>query len=216
MNKELNYLFRVVIAILLGSLIGIERKLREKEAGLRTHAIVSGGACLMMLVSKYGFADSENFDAARVAAQIVSGIGFIGAGTILFKKYSIYGLTTAAGIWTTAGIGMCVGAGLYILSVGVTLVVIIVQTVLHSSSHYFKQRSKSNYKIIFSIIADEEKKIKELFKISKFQTLLYSRKQGTLFCTVTVRQSPSFNEDDIESIIKQNPSIISFEKLGVD
>ena len=107
-EQELIYLLRLVISAVLGFAIGFERKARYKEAGVRTHTIVTVGSCIIMLVSKYGF---EGADSARVAAQIVSGIGFIGAGMIVYKRQAIQGLTTAAGIWTTAGVGMAVGAG---------------------------------------------------------------------------------------------------------
>jgi len=119
-------LLRLAIAALLGGLIGLEREYRAKEAGLRTHFLVALGSCLFMLVSQYGFnlADilaaqpgtaeqSVRVDVSRVASQIVSGIGFIGAGMIVLQKRFVVGLTSAAGIWTTAAIGVAVGGGLY-------------------------------------------------------------------------------------------------------
>ena len=103
---------RILFAGLLGAAIGFERKNRNKLAGVRTHAIVALGAALMMVVSKYGFPDVDKFDASRVASQIVSGVGFLGAGIIFVKNNtSVSGLTTAAGIWATAGVGMSMGAG---------------------------------------------------------------------------------------------------------
>jgi putative Mg2+ transporter-C (MgtC) family protein len=106
--------FDIFLAAILGFIIGIERKIRGKEAGIKTHTIVAIGAALMMAVSIYAF---EGGDPARVAAQIVSGIGFIGAGAIMVDRRSVHGLTTAAGIWVAAGIGMAAAAGLYMLSV---------------------------------------------------------------------------------------------------
>ncbi len=113
------------LAFLLSTLIGLEREFRLKSAGLRTHALVGLGAALMMLVSKFGFADiltqdHVSLDPSRVAAQIVSGIGFIGGGLIFVKKDIVHGLTTAATIWLTAGIGMACGGGLPILAVAAT------------------------------------------------------------------------------------------------
>ena len=105
----------MVLAGVLGGLIGAEREYRAKTAGTRTHFLVALGAALLVLVSKYGFG-SEG-DPGRVAAQIVSGIGFIGAGAIMVDRRSVHGLTTAAGIWVAAGIGMAAAAGLYMLSV---------------------------------------------------------------------------------------------------
>ena len=124
---------RLAIAALLGGLVGLEREYRAKEAGLRTHFLVALGSCLFMLVSQYGFdlqavlaaqppdsALSVRVDVARVAAQIVSGIGFIGAGMIVLQKRFIVGLTSAAGIWTTAAIGVAVGGGLYAVAAAAT------------------------------------------------------------------------------------------------
>ena len=99
-------LFRILLSAFIGYLIGYERKNREKSAGMRTHSIVCMGSALMMVVSKYGFSDIPDYDASRVAAQIVSGIGFLGAGIIFVRNHSVSGLTTAAGIWTTAGVGI--------------------------------------------------------------------------------------------------------------
>ena len=112
------YLINILLAVLLGFAIGYERKLRYKEAGIRTHTIVCAGSALIMVVSKYGFADIMEYDASRVAAQIVSGIGFLGAGIIIYRKHEIHGLTTAAGVWATAGVGMAAGAGLYVVAAG--------------------------------------------------------------------------------------------------
>ena len=119
----------LILAAVLGFFIGLERKFRYKEAGMRTHTIVSFGAALMMVVSKYAF-DSEA-DSARVAAQIVTGIGFLGAGMIVYKKNVVHGLTTAAGVWTTAGVGMACGGGLWCVAILATALLILTQWFLH-------------------------------------------------------------------------------------
>ena len=125
----------ILLAALCGLALGIERKNRLKEAGMRTHLIVALGSALIMVVSKYGFFDLVGYshlsvDASRVAAQIVSGIGFLGAGMIFMRNQSITGLTTAAGIWATAGIGMAMGAGLYAVGGFCTLLVLLTQLLL--------------------------------------------------------------------------------------
>ena len=112
-------LLDLLLSVLLGFVIGYERKLRSKEAGIRTHTIVCFGAALMMVISKHAFDGSA--DSARVAAQIVSGVGFLGAGMIVYRQHEVHGLTTAAGIWVAAGIGMAVAAGLYAVGVATTL-----------------------------------------------------------------------------------------------
>ena len=114
---------RIVIAGLLGGIIGAEREFRAKIAGTRTHLLVAVGAALMMIVSRYGF-DGQG-DPGRVAAQIVSGIGFIGAGAIMVNRKAVHGLTTAAGIWVAAGIGMAVASGMYAIGIATTLISLI-------------------------------------------------------------------------------------------
>ena len=130
------WLFRILLAAGLGCFIGYERYSRSKEAGVRTHSIVCLAAAMMMIVSKYGFSDSIEFDAARVAAQIITGIGFLGAGIIFVKNDTVQGLTTAAGIWATSGIGMCIGSGLYMEGIFSAILIIVIQTVMHHT-HYF-------------------------------------------------------------------------------
>jgi len=125
-------LLRLVTAAILGGLVGIERQRLNWTAGLRTHMIVCIGATLIMIVSAFGFHDvlgtpNVGLDPSRVAAQVVSGIGFLGAGTILFLKNEVIkGLTTAAGLWTVAGIGLAVGGGLYFAAIATTLLVLII------------------------------------------------------------------------------------------
>lgn len=125
-----DFVLRLLVAGVLGTVIGLEREYRAKEAGYRTHFLVSLGSALIMIVSQYGFQDilqedSVSLDPSRVAAQVVSGIGFIGAGTIILQKQIVRGLTTAAGIWATAGIGLAVGAGMYAISIAATLLTLV-------------------------------------------------------------------------------------------
>ena len=129
---EYDFLIRIFCAAVLGGLIGLEREYRAKEAGFRTHFLVAMGSALFMIVSAYGFTDSltsdlQRWDVSRVAAQVVSGIGFIGAGTIIFRKAEnvVVGLTTAAGLWVTAAIGLACGGGMYVLAIGSTLMVLV-------------------------------------------------------------------------------------------
>ena len=126
----LDFILRLFVAALLGGIIGLEREYREKAAGLRTHFLVALGSALFMIVSAYGFdgalTNSQmRLDVSRIAAQVVSGIGFIGAGTMIFQKNSVHGLTTAACVWVTAAIGLTCGAGMYLLAVSATLLVLI-------------------------------------------------------------------------------------------
>ena len=111
---------RLVMAVMLGAVVGVERELKDKPAGLRTHMLVSLGSCLFTIVSVYDF----QMDPARIAAGIVAGIGFIGAGTILAEKDRVIGLTTASSLWVTAAIGLAIGVGNYILSLATTALVV--------------------------------------------------------------------------------------------
>jgi putative Mg2+ transporter-C (MgtC) family protein len=139
--QSAEFCLRILVACACGAVIGIERSRRFKEAGVRTHVIVCAAAALLMVVSKYGFADlfgpDGNFsgareaDPARIAAQVVTGVGFLGAGVIFRNGNTVKGLTTAAGLWATAGIGLTVGAGLYWLGVFVTLVIALLQYLMH-------------------------------------------------------------------------------------
>lgn len=115
---------RLLIAMLLGGVIGIEREYRSKEAGFRTHFLVALGSALFCIVSQYGFGFDLK-DSSRVAAQVVSGIGFLGAGTIIFQRNVVRGLTTAAGLWVTAAIGLACGSGMFAAAAIATVLIIV-------------------------------------------------------------------------------------------
>ena len=132
MDMTWEFILRIFVADLLGGAIGLEREYRAKEAGMRTHFLVALGSALFMIVSAYGFEGAmhtpeHRWHVSRVAAQVVSGIGFIGAGTIIFHKSEnvVRGLPTAAGLWVTAAIGLACGGGLYVLSAAATFLVLV-------------------------------------------------------------------------------------------
>src|ERR1700691_875306 len=139
----------LVVAFLLSMSIGVEREIRQKSAGLRTHALVGLGAALFMLISKYGFNDVLRpglivVDPSRVAAQIVSGIGFIGAGLIFVRKDSVRGLTTAASIWISAAVGAASGAGLLLLAAEATVIYLVVVATAFTALARLLPRSSSS------------------------------------------------------------------------
>lgn len=128
---NIEILARLLMAALLGSVIGFERERLNWAAGLRTHMLVCVGASLMMLVSAFGFSDvlGQNnvvLDPSRIAAQVVSGIGFLGAGSILLRGEVVRGLTTAASLWSVAGVGLAVGGGMYTAAIGATVIILII------------------------------------------------------------------------------------------
>ncbi len=130
------YVIRIVLSAVCAFFIGLEREKRLKNAGIRTHIIVAVSACLMMIVSKYGFYDvvgheSISVDASRIAAGVVTAIGFLGAGVIYVRKENTVGLTTAAGLWATVGIGIALGAGMYFAGIATTVLILLIQLMLH-------------------------------------------------------------------------------------
>ncbi|PAV27931.1 ATPase [Virgibacillus profundi] len=165
----LTIMTRVLIALVLSGLIGFERELKNHSAGFRTHILVGVGACLMMLLSLYGFEafieayDNVRFDPARIPSYVISGIGFLGAGTIIVYGGTIRGLTTAASIWTVAGIGLVVGAGMYAAAVFTTLVILLSLIFLNNFERLFtKGRTTNN---IIEIVALPELKINNVVAV---------------------------------------------------
>ncbi|WP_407690378.1 MgtC/SapB family protein [Salimicrobium halophilum] len=148
------FFVRLIVALLLSGMIGFERELKRHSAGFRTHILVGVGACIMMLLSLYGFEDyiqkydNIRFDPARIPSYVISGIGFLGAGTIIVNGGTIRGLTTAASIWTVAGIGLVVGAGMYDVAVLTTVLVLLSLIVLNNvEEKYLRQGSRGSYHI---------------------------------------------------------------------
>ena len=210
---ELEALIGVVLAVVLGFAIGFERKLRSKEAGVRTHTIVCAGAALIMVVSKYGFSDTEGFDASRVAAQIVSGIGFLGAGIIMFRQQAVYGLTTAAGLWATAGVGMAAGAGLYIVATAGTIILILVQCLLHTKFKIFNAKKVYRLNIVFKLTHGEDTVIKEVFGVKRFYSFHVKADGGDSVCEVSIITSAEYRSEELIAIRNEHPFIMSIERV---
>ena len=152
------FVLRLFVAAMLGGVIGLEREYRAKEAGFRTHFLVALGSGLFMILSQFGFDDvlahyeRVSLDPSRIASQVVTGIGFIGAGTIIFQKHVVRGLTTAAGLWVTSAIGMTAGAGMYVLSIATTVLVLLCLEALYFILQHFGTR---NITVTFSTPKEE-------------------------------------------------------------
>ena len=149
------YILTIFIGAILGGAIGLEREYRSKEAGFRTHFLVGLGSALFMVLSMHGFDGFESQpgviiqrDPARMAAQVVSGIGFIGAGTIIFQKSEnvVRGLTTAAGLWVTAAIGLACGGGMYVIAIASTILVLTGLEAFNFILHKIKRKKKEKEK----------------------------------------------------------------------
>lgn len=210
MSVELICVLRMALALALGFAIGFERKLRFKEAGIRTHTIVCVGACLYMIISKFGF---QGADTSRVAAQIVSGIGFIGAGMIFYHKEAVHGLTTAAGIWATAAIGMAAGAGMYVISASATALIILVQCIMHLNLKVFKQKRYIKLKIVFVCNGlGEKEKVKELFGVKRFSRISAKKEGDDIVYSTVITSALEFNDKDIYSALSENEFIRSITR----
>lgn len=217
--SQLEFLLRLIVAGICGFLIGYERKNRYKEAGVRTHMIVAVGAALIMIVSKYGFADvimqkGYELDPSRIAAQIVSGIGFLGAGMIFIRGQAVNGLTTAAGVWTTAGVGMAIGAKQYFIGIAATIIVLIIQIVLHKNWKWLHiptleqitmQIKESNEALSF---------IQDSLRESHIEIInLKAEKMGNGFLDVElyVKIPAKFDISKLMDLFKDNPMVKSIE-----
>ncbi|WP_306294256.1 MULTISPECIES: MgtC/SapB family protein [unclassified Paenibacillus] len=220
MNMDFELLLRVLIAGICGVTIGFERKNRMKEAGVRTHFVVSVGAALMIIVSKYGFQDqigwsNLSLDPSRVAAGVVSGVGFLGAGMIFMQKNTVRGLTTAAGIWATAGIGMAVGAGMYFMGIGVMIIIVIGQLVLHGRFNWLA--SPKTEKLLVTIDNDEaiipgfmDRLSKRHISIVGFEA---ERKDKEIVLRLTVQFKAGSDMEKLLSFMEEE-SVVKKMKIG--
>lgn len=209
------YLLGLVTAVICGALIGVERTFRQKEAGIRTHIIVALGSALIMIVSKYGFfdivglADHVNLDGSRLAAQVVTGISFLGAGIIVYKG-TVKGLTTAAGVWTTAGIGLAAGAGMYGIAVYATLILLIVQIVIHK---ILPVENTSTTAVSMKLVDNPEaiESVTNLFKENDYVIISSSveKKNEKYVCLFTIRAKSHIKPDDISKIFSGNEYVLS-------
>lgn len=215
---EMAFLARLLGAGLCGAAIGYERTARLKEAGIRTHLIVAMGASLMMIVSKYGFddvivLDGVALDPSRVAAGIVSGVGFLGAGMIFVRDRNITGLTTAAGIWATAGIGMAIGSGLYIVGVLGTAMIYVIQIILHRQRRWL--RTPFNTSLTLRIAGNDAclESIRDaLEKDCQIIGCKAGREPGeTMLVEFTLKTPNAYNYANLLFLMKNNPDIKSME-----
>lgn len=216
----LDLFFRIIVSCFLGALIGRERSMRLKAAGIRTHTLIAATAALLMILSKYAFLDLtpgafdavKQADPARIAAQIITGVGFLGAGVIFVKGDTIHGLTTAAGIWATSGVGMAVGAGLYALGIFTTALVLILQLLLH--------KLKIGDDIIVNDIKIEMKDTPELrawlqelfdtYGITIIRSKIRKDDNGLIALHLTVRMTREMTFEDSLGLMDANPDVRSF------
>ncbi len=178
-------IFRLVAAGLLGGLIGMEREFRAKEAGVRTHFIVALGSALFMIISEFAF-EGKQHDAARVAAQVVSGIGFIGAGVIIFQRNVVRGVTTAAGLWVAAAIGLACGDGMYPVAIAATLLTVLCLEMMHFVNLHYTEKV-----VDLTLIPGKPYDLPTLPQLLKQQRInveTYAIQEGKVHLTLRLRQ----------------------------
>lgn len=208
---EIILVFRIILAAFCGFIVGFERKTHFKPAGIKTHMVVAFAAALMMGISQHGFSGAEKFDAARVAAQVVSGISFLGAGIIIKRHQNIEGLTTAATIWCMAGIGLAIGAGLYISGLFTTFLLTLTTGFLH---HFERKRKDSQGTYLIELSSMDE--IQKINDNPNIQVLTFStEKKGPDQYSIKIIASFKNTEDRLawENAILTNDSVHKFEYL---
>ena len=213
---EWNFILRLCVAGLCGTIIGLDREYRVKDAGFRTHFLVALGSALMMIVSQYGFAEvltqpGVGLDPSRIAAQVVSGIGFIGAGTIIIHRQLVRGLTTAASLWATAGIGLTAGSGMFLLAGVATVLTLFGLEVL---SLVFGGLGRRRTMLVFS--AARREVIDEMFnalKTSDYSVVSYEVEAqrgdtGVVYrATLVIRARGNADEEGYVELLRAHPDV---------
>ena len=212
-------LLRLLIACLCGAFIGFERSRRQKDAGIRTHMIVALGAALAMVVSKYGFFDLMQFgeflkaDASRIASNVITGVGFLGAGVIFVRDISIKGLTTAAGIWTTASVGLAIGSGMYTIGIGATILMIVFQLFFHK----FFTRLENTVNEFTVVVNDNPEAVKKFRKMLEEHNVFVEKckmtrnPDSTISLDITIKKARTTSMDEVLLVAENNEDIITVE-----
>ena len=216
------FFLRLILACVCGGAIGIERQQRIKVAGTRTHMVVSLAAALMMVISKYGFTDVVNlsgasWDVSRVAAGIITGIGILGGGIIFIgRQGNVSGITTAVGIWATIGIGMALGAGMYAMGIGTTVIMLFIQWFLHKNLWIVKQPTRAQVCFRFPHGTQDYDKLME--RIDYYKMTLYQIKWDkksnmgpSMKCYVIV--PACYGKNEIINIFTAMEEVESFELI---
>ena len=216
MEMEWNFIVRLCVAGLCGTVIGLDREYRVKDAGFRTHFLVALGSALIMIVSQYGFADilmhtGVGLDPSRIAAQVVSGIGFIGAGTIIIHRQLVRGLTTAASLWATAGIGLAAGAHMYVVAAAATVLTLFALEVL---TLVFGGLGRRRTMVVFS--ATKRAAVDEMFNelqsreyaVISYEVEAQRSADGIVYrATLVIRAKGNTDEDRYVDLLRENPDI---------
>ena len=219
--ETLVFIMRIMLACICGGAIGFERTRRLKEAGIRTHCIIAAASALLMIISKYGFFDlgtdgsfyagTDGVDASRIASQIVSGISFLGAGVIFRNGNSVKGLTTAAGIWATAAVGMAFGSGMYLLGLTETAIIVCIQIIFHRFSIGNDAYSESEVRIVADDSEELRNSLMTLIENKRIQVLhLKIERSGedTIY-SFSLRTKQHFPASEALRVFAENPFVRS-------
>lgn len=220
--REVTYLavaLRIVLAVIIGGLLGLERGLKKRAAGLRTYMLVCTGACLVMLTNQYVCQVFGTGDPTRMAAQVVSGIGFLGAGTIIVTRHSqIKGLTTAAGLWTSAGVGLALGVGFYEAAVMGGLAAFVIMTLMQRMDNRMHSTTK-RLDVCLELesqlsLADCLRQIREMsLDISNVERENGTGEAGTRCYTATIKSAKRRNHVELMDMLREIPGVIWVEEL---
>ncbi len=215
---QLNFCLRIVAAALCGCIIGYERSRRLKGAGVRTHMIVAMSAALMTIVSKYGFFDvlgiGPSLDASRIAANIVTGIPFLGAGVILVRQTNVQGLTTAAGMWATCGIGMALGAGLYLIGIFAAILLMLLQLLLHKILTGYDASFVGEIVIVADSAFDADETVRtELaaYSVTIQNSKVKKLESGKLEYTISFKTKCDIPSNVLATLISKHPEFVTIE-----
>ena len=216
--QNLDFVIRILVSCACGFALGIERSRRFKEAGVRTHMIVSKyGFADLLSVTKQHFNGTRGADPARLAAQVVSGVSFLGAGMIFKNGGSVTGLTTAAGIWATAGIGLAIGSGMYVVGILVTIAISLIQMLMHIVTVGADSYRCSNIDILVADKTDFQSKFNELMKRYNANVIEFRiTKEGEGYrYNATVKSKVAINADELNAILTENEEIKEISILNV-
>ncbi len=213
------FILRIIIACICGGIVGYERTRRRKEAGIRTHVIVAVGATLMMIVSKYGFYDVINttgigVDVSRIASNVITGISFLGAGVIFVKNISIKGLTTAAGLWAMAGIGLAIGAGMYSIGIFTTIFIPVIQIFLHSNFNKSDKTFDDTILITFYHAPSNIDFIKKELKTRNIEIMhmeMEKNPDDSVTVILDITRDTVVTCTDLTSFLAEDPAVKSFK-----
>ena len=222
--REVTYLavfLRILMAVIVGGLIGLERGMKNRPAGLRTYMLVCTGACLIMLTNQYIYQTFQTGDPTRMAAQVVNGIGFLGAGTIIVtRRNQIKGLTTAAGLWSAAGVGLALGIGFYEAALVGSIAIFIVMTLLQKMDNrmhrktktvevYMEVSSELTLGELLRTIRETEYEVQDVQRESSLE----SESNGNRAYIAILKSKKRCNHIEIVESVRQIPGIVYVEEL---